>query len=554
MKLYKALLGLTMSFTFAAARPTPTTIEPPDRGGRMITETSDKGKGVEPSPAVSFRDKVLGPKPPAPREKIDLITAKLVEIEHIKGNRLLPMLRVQQQVIDDLSLPWKDALVVKLLGKQLGFNVMKTRLEMLWKLNGRIDLLDIGNGYFMVKFDVEEDRSAVINGGPWMIFDHYFTVHHWTPEFNAARATINKTMVWIRIPSLNLVFYDESLLLALASTVGTPVKVDLHTLQVARGRFARICVEIDLNQPVVGKVGINDQWYNVEYEGLHIICAQCGCYGHLFKDCGFKPEVATKDDGGNDIRREDMASGKSMAEDSVSSKNQEAYSVSSKNQEADSAAIMTDPLHGEWINVTRKKWGNKTAQTAGANKKGNQQHFRQPGDSVTSKKQVGDPFQFKEGPSGGARTNAKIGTPKKRPRNDGPLPSRRASDQEAASGPTKHIPGRETTSVHAGNSTASPNTKAKPTMPNAMQRDHHGMRTPADHRPEQGEKMGSGSRLDHKSAHTTPKASNQSVSSNDGMQVDHSGEKDTGVMTKTGTNIDLEPSGEHHQDTPMHLA
>ncbi|GAU10923.1 hypothetical protein TSUD_426960, partial [Trifolium subterraneum] len=66
-------------------------------------------------------------------------------------------------------------------------------------------------------------------------------------------------MVWIRIPSLNLVYYDESVLWALASMVGTPVKVDLHTLRVARGRFARICVEVDLTMPVVGRVGINGE-------------------------------------------------------------------------------------------------------------------------------------------------------------------------------------------------------------------------------------------------------------------------------------------------------
>ncbi|PNX66144.1 hypothetical protein L195_g062918, partial [Trifolium pratense] len=53
--------------------------------------------------------------------------------------------------------------------------------------------------------------------------------------------------------------------------IGNPVKVDMHTLRVARGRFARICVEVDLTVPVVGRVGINGEWYQVQYEGLHII-------------------------------------------------------------------------------------------------------------------------------------------------------------------------------------------------------------------------------------------------------------------------------------------
>jgi len=32
--------------------------------------------------------------------------------------------------------------------------------------------------------------------------------------------------------------------------VGSAVKVDTHTLQVGKGEFARLCVEVDLTQPV----------------------------------------------------------------------------------------------------------------------------------------------------------------------------------------------------------------------------------------------------------------------------------------------------------------
>lgn len=68
--------------------------------------------------------------------------------------------------------------------------------------------MDIGNGFFMAKFDYEEDRNKVINGGPWMIFDHYLSIRSWTVTFNANTATIDSTMVWVRVPNLNLAFYD----------------------------------------------------------------------------------------------------------------------------------------------------------------------------------------------------------------------------------------------------------------------------------------------------------------------------------------------------------
>lgn len=118
--------------------------------------------------------------------------------------------------------------------------------------------MDIGNGYFMAKFEHEEHRNEVINGGPWMIFNQYLSLRTRTVDFNASTATIDNTMVWVRIPSLNYIWYDESFLWTLASAVGKLVKVDLHTLRVARGNFARVCVEVALNHSVVGRVGVQE--------------------------------------------------------------------------------------------------------------------------------------------------------------------------------------------------------------------------------------------------------------------------------------------------------
>lgn len=331
-------------FEFTASQPEFTMSlleEPPDRGG-----------GGSVKSAMSFRDKVLGIKNLPLREKVDLVAHKLVDIELVNGNRLLPMMRVEKKVIEELSLPWKDALIVKRLGKPLGFNVMKSKLTAIWKLIGGFEMLDVGNGYFMVKFEMADDRDKVINGGPWMIFDHYLSVRTWSSDFNASTATIDKTMVWVRIPSLNLLFYDESFLLALASMVGQPVKVDTHTLKIARGRFARVCVEIDLNQPVVGRVGIDGRWYNVEYEGLHIICAHCGCYGHLLKDCPNKPPMVTTEEGTSGVQQQPVGESEKISENPNLVAQYQGDSNHDKIEEV---------MHGEWLVVARKKRNNKYA-------------------------------------------------------------------------------------------------------------------------------------------------------------------------------------------------
>lgn len=56
-------------------------------------------------------------------------------------------------MFQELCYPWQDALDVNLLGKKVGYNVMKDRLKKLWKQSGGFDIMDVDNGYYMVKFD-----------------------------------------------------------------------------------------------------------------------------------------------------------------------------------------------------------------------------------------------------------------------------------------------------------------------------------------------------------------------------------------------------------------
>lgn len=158
---------------------------------------------------------------------------------------------------------------------------MKERLSRIWKLFAGFDILDICNEYFMVSFDMYVDRMKVIEDGPCLILDHYLIVQLWSPNFISPTAKIEKTQVWICFLGLNPIYYDNSILLALAFAIGTPIKVDINTKYVKRGRFTRVCIEVDLTKPVMGRVWMKVYWYQVQYVGLHQICGICSCYGYL---------------------------------------------------------------------------------------------------------------------------------------------------------------------------------------------------------------------------------------------------------------------------------
>jgi hypothetical protein len=334
-------------FVFNAAVPPPQ--KPPDYGN----QTTNKQR-------ISFRDILTeGQEMHQPKDRVDLIEKGLMKVTLEEGNRLLPKVTMDEKLFQDLCNPWKEALVVKLLGKTVGYNLMKDRLKKLWRPSGGFEILDVDNGFYMVKCELLADREKIMSDGPWMLFDHYLAVARWTPDFASPHTKIEKTLVWIRFPGLNLVYYDESVLLGLASVLGTPIKVDTNTLKVERGRFARICVEIDLTLPVVGKVNVNGHWYNVQYEGLHIICGSCGCYGHHTRDCKATPVQQPPANQTVVNHDEQPASNNGRKEPPSAPDREGAKSVGEK-------FGIINTTHGEWLVVQRKK-NNKSNKSKSSN-------------------------------------------------------------------------------------------------------------------------------------------------------------------------------------------
>ncbi|KAJ4845599.1 hypothetical protein Tsubulata_005731 [Turnera subulata] len=107
----------------------------------------------------------------------------------------------------------------------------------LWKPGTSVEILDLGHGYYLVKFTSLVDLEKVITRGPWMVYDHYLTLNQWFPEFRPECDHLVKTMAWIRLPGLPLMYYDDDLLITFASAIGKPVKIDLNTSEATRALF-----------------------------------------------------------------------------------------------------------------------------------------------------------------------------------------------------------------------------------------------------------------------------------------------------------------------------
>lgn len=201
-----------------------------------------------------------------------------------------PSICFSQRVKDMLNLDWDCAAIVKLMGKpnsENAYNFMYSGLKRKWniKLKGSWQLIDIPNGFFVVKFQLFEDLDYVLCSGPWIIAGQTLVVQKWRPDFDPLVEKISRMAVWVRILGLPVKYFKEFTMQKIGGLIGRVVKVDRVTLSQARGKFCRICVEVNLDEPLKPFVEVNSQPYGVVYEGISTICFDCGVYGHVKGQC-----------------------------------------------------------------------------------------------------------------------------------------------------------------------------------------------------------------------------------------------------------------------------
>lgn len=199
-----------------------------------------------------------------------------------------PAIKYTKTEKEEMRKPWSQTLIIKVMGRSVGYNYLLNRIRTLWRPKNLMELMAINDDYFLVRFASEADYNYAKYGGPWMVLEHYLIVKEWRPNFNPSADKTENMLVWIRFPDLPIEYYGEEYLMKIGEKVGTPIKVDDATSLTTRGRFARMCVEIDLTKPLLAKYKLRRRIYKIEYEGIHLVCFQCGMYGHNADNCRSK--------------------------------------------------------------------------------------------------------------------------------------------------------------------------------------------------------------------------------------------------------------------------
>ncbi|RYR27977.1 hypothetical protein Ahy_B01g052053 [Arachis hypogaea] len=196
-----------------------------------------------------------------------------------------PSIEVTLEEYDEWCRPWKQTLIVKPLGKRINLQTMERWINRRWGRKEAIRVMDLEEGFFLVRFSSQEDYGYALFEGPWMIADHYLLVQRWRPLFIPQETEVRKLATWVRIPNLLAELYNKHFLWKVGMSLGVMLRVDELTSIHSRGKFARICVEIDLRRKLVPSFTALGKDFKLEYEGLHQICFSCGRYGHKMDGC-----------------------------------------------------------------------------------------------------------------------------------------------------------------------------------------------------------------------------------------------------------------------------
>ncbi|XP_051134309.1 uncharacterized protein LOC127253665 [Andrographis paniculata] len=157
-----------------------------------------------------------------------------------------------------------------------------------FRLVGQYELYGLCHRHIIIRLSDSCDYVTMLIRGLWMVRGAPLHVFKWTPGFKTTEDP-SVVPVWVTFPKLPLHMYHRDMLFVVTSRLGTPLTVDAPMARRDRCSHARVCIELDVSQPLVDRFLIDLGDARVEqrviYERLPRYCTSCRTLGHAVVDC-----------------------------------------------------------------------------------------------------------------------------------------------------------------------------------------------------------------------------------------------------------------------------
>ena len=183
---------------------------------------------------------------------------------------------------------WNSAVVCYVVGANPPVHVMEGYFRRIWR-NFKVDkVVMVKKGVFLVRFMTMEARDKMLTG-------HYFfdkkplIVRPWSVDMDIEKEEVQVIPIWIQL-RLNFKYWGEKALFKIVGQIGNPVKRDSATINRDKLHYARVMVEVPMNQKLPESVSfVNEHGMitqvELRYEWRPTLCEKCQLIGHTESEC-----------------------------------------------------------------------------------------------------------------------------------------------------------------------------------------------------------------------------------------------------------------------------
>ncbi|XP_039026533.1 uncharacterized protein LOC120160183 [Hibiscus syriacus] len=157
-------------------------------------------------------------------------------------------------------------------------------------MGSRVQVSSAGSNLFIFSFDNESARDWVVDNGPWHVHNKTLILRNWEPNSQSLCFDLTKIPIWVHLYNVPLELFSRVGHSYISSAIGNPLSMDSITASKTRLEFAKVCVEIGVNDviPKFIEVVLRDGHQTsitVEVPWHPPSCKKCRVFGHNDKSC-----------------------------------------------------------------------------------------------------------------------------------------------------------------------------------------------------------------------------------------------------------------------------
>lgn len=122
----------------------------------------------------------------------------------------------------------------------------------------------------------------------------------WVRGFNPYKGNSSLAQVWVRFYEIPMEYFHPTIIHAMASALGTVLKLDERTKNRSMCHYAQVLIEMDMKKGCEECIMFESEgqvlFSSLKYEQLPLFCHNCGIVGHALDTCRVIAGQRTRDD------------------------------------------------------------------------------------------------------------------------------------------------------------------------------------------------------------------------------------------------------------------